>query len=175
LNPLHSRRRAAACLTVLATALGGLALPVRPAGATPTAVTDTLTVTATWAPLPPGVLPQSRTVVDGTPVRLDGNRLELSPAHLAAASLAWADGRSHAEALANYVGERFLDRRNTATATAYVTVDVAAGTRLGAVEVWAAGRNLTDRRDPVTESELGEGQYYRLPSRSLELGLAVGL
>ena len=28
-----------------------------------------------------------------------------------------------------------------------------------------------DRRDPVAESELGEGQYYRLPARFVELSL----
>jgi hypothetical protein len=28
-------------------------------------------------------------------------------------------------------------------------------------------RNLTDRRDPVSESELGDGQYYRMTSRSI--------
>ncbi len=111
----------------------------------------------------------------GTPVRLDGHRLELSPTHLAAAGLAWTDGRRHAQVFANYVGARWFNRRNTAEAGAYVTVDAAAGTRLGSVALWVAGRNLGDRRDPVAESELGEGQYYRLPARSVEVGCAVGL
>jgi outer membrane receptor protein involved in Fe transport len=33
-------------------------------------------------------------------------------------------------------------------------------------EIRADGYNLSDRRDPVAESELGDAQYYRLPARS---------
>ena len=35
------------------------------------------------------------------------------------------------------------------------------------------GRNLTDRRDPVAESELGDAQYYRLFARAFTLSAGV--
>jgi len=38
-------------------------------------------------------------------------------------------------------------------------------------EVRADGRNLSDERDPVAESELGDAQYYLLPSRTFRLTL----
>jgi hypothetical protein len=31
------------------------------------------------------------------------------------------------------------------------------------------GTNLNDARDPVAESELGDAQYYRMPSRTMAL------
>ena len=33
--------------------------------------------------------------------------------------------------------------------------------------------NLTDRRDPVAESELGDAQSYRMPARRFDVGYAV--
>jgi hypothetical protein len=33
------------------------------------------------------------------------------------------------------------------------------------------GWNLNDRRPPVSESELGDAQYYLLPARRLEMTL----
>ncbi len=37
------------------------------------------------------------------------------------------------------------------------------------------GYNLTDRRDPVAESELGDAQFYRLPGRSVVGSVSYGL
>jgi outer membrane receptor protein involved in Fe transport len=34
------------------------------------------------------------------------------------------------------------------------------------------GNNLTDRRDPIAESEFGDAQYYRMPSRTVRLGFS---
>jgi hypothetical protein len=39
--------------------------------------------------------------------------------------------------------------------------------------VRASGRNLTDRRDPVAESELGDAQYYRLFPRRFDVFATV--
>ena len=36
------------------------------------------------------------------------------------------------------------------------------------------GENLSDRRDPVAESELGDAQYYRLPARSFLASVRFG-
>jgi hypothetical protein len=54
-----------------------------------------------------------------------------------------------------------------------VTLGGLVGWRTGRLEVRLAGRNLTDRRDPVAESELGDAQYYRLFPRRVDLSAAV--
>ena len=35
------------------------------------------------------------------------------------------------------------------------------------------GVNLTDERDPITESELGDAQFYRMPGRTVLGSVAV--
>jgi outer membrane receptor protein involved in Fe transport len=55
---------------------------------------------------------------------------------------------------------------------AWKTSDAATGYRLDRCELRLNGSNLGNRRDPVAESELGEGQYYRLPARFVELNLS---
>jgi iron complex outermembrane receptor protein len=109
---------------------------------------------------------------DGVPTRLDDNRLEMSAKHLASAGVVWAPDHGFLGSLvANYVGERFLNKRNTALAPDYTTLSAGLGYRFGSWEIRADGDNLTDERDPVAESELGDAQYYRLPARSFRLGL----
>ena len=109
----------------------------------------------------------------GVPTDLSGHVLELAPRHLASLGLGWQGCGWHAEAVACYVGARWLNRRNTAEAEAYTTVDASVGRSVGRWDLWVAGRNLSDRRDPVAESELGEGQYYRLPGVAFEGGAAL--
>ena len=53
------------------------------------------------------------------------------------------------------------------------TVDISAGYRTPRWEIRADGRNLADRRDPVSESELGESQYYLMTSRRVDLSLRM--
>lgn len=107
-------------------------------------------------------------VFDGTPTQLDGKRLELSPQQVGSLGLMYAP----ADGLRSYltvsrVGSRYLDRRNTALAPGYQTVDVGIGYRHAQWEARLDGTNLGNRRDPVAESELGESQYYRLPARAV--------
>jgi len=47
------------------------------------------------------------------------------------------------------------------------------GFRTGRWELRVDGRNLGDRRDPVSVSELGEGQLYLMPSRRVDAGLRL--
>ena len=54
-------------------------------------------------------------------------------------------------------------------------VDASIGYRFDGWELRLAGYNLTDSRDPVSESELGDGQYYRMPARAFELGAIFDL
>jgi len=104
---------------------------------------------------------------DGVPTQLRGKRLEMSPEELAAFGVAFApDTGLVAHGEVNYVGDRYLDKRNRALADAYTTFSAGLGWRFERLEVRLDAWNLTDERDPVSESELGDAQYYRLPARS---------
>jgi outer membrane receptor protein involved in Fe transport len=110
------------------------------------------------------------TEFDGIPTQLSGNRLEMSPQHLAALGLSWSPARGFfASGELSYVGSRYLDKRNTVLASSYGTLAALVGYRRGRFELRLSGRNLTDRRDPVSESELGDSQYYRLFPRHVDL------
>jgi iron complex outermembrane receptor protein len=107
---------------------------------------------------------------DGVPTQLEGNRLEMSARELAGADLAWFPDHGFLGSVSwNRVGERFLNKRNTALAPAYDTWAAGLGYRFSSWEVRLDGFNLTDQRDPVAESELGDAQYYRLPARKFRL------
>jgi outer membrane receptor protein involved in Fe transport len=101
--------------------------------------------------------------------QLDGNRLEMSPENLGALGLIYAPQQGvHASVVWNYIGERFMNKRNTVVADSYETWDVSIGYLFGDWDFSLVGYNLGDERPPVAESELGESQYYRLPARSIE-------
>lgn len=109
---------------------------------------------------------------DGVPTQLRGNRLELSPRELASAGLVYSPARGFtAQAVVQYVGERWLNARNTALAADYTTYGAGVGYRFGDWGVRLDGRNLGDTRPAISESEVGDAQYYRLPARSFELAL----
>lgn len=114
------------------------------------------------------------TEFDGVPTQLEGNRFEMSPHHLAALGVSWSPAQGlFASGELNYVGSRYLNKRNTALAESYATLAALVGYRHGRYEVRLSGRNLTDRRDPVSESELGDAQYYRLFPRRFDLAGSV--
>jgi outer membrane receptor protein involved in Fe transport len=111
---------------------------------------------------------------DGVPTQLEGKRFEMSPHHLAAVALSWAPAAGvFGSGELSYVGSRYLNKRNTALAGDYATLFAMVGYRHGRYELRLSGRNLTDRRDPVAESELGDAQYYRLFPRSFDLGATL--
>jgi outer membrane receptor protein involved in Fe transport len=111
---------------------------------------------------------------DGVPTQLAGKRLEMSPDQIGSAGLLWAPERGLLASLGvRYVGSRYLDKRNTALADAYTTLDAALGWRSGRYEARLDARNLTDERPPVAESELGDAQYYRLLARQLRLSVSA--
>jgi outer membrane receptor protein involved in Fe transport len=104
---------------------------------------------------------------DGVPTQLDGKLLEMSPQHLASFGVMYAPPQGfRAYAVADYVGKRWLNKRNTAIADDYTTFDAGVSYAWDRWEVRVDGYNLSDRRDPVAESELGDAQYYLLPARS---------
>ena len=108
--------------------------------------------------------------------QLSGNRLELSPKYLASAVATYAPATGpQASATLRYVGSRFLNKSNTVTARAYAAIDARVGWKFG--EGWGAfidAENLTNRRDAVTESELGDAQFYRMPGRRVMATISYG-
>ncbi len=105
------------------------------------------------------------TEFDGVPTQLAGKRLETSPRHLASAGFAYAPVKGIvASAELQLVGARFLDKRNRALADGYATFGAGIGYRTGVWDVRLDGRNLSDERPPISESELGDAEYYR-PAR----------
>jgi iron complex outermembrane recepter protein len=111
---------------------------------------------------------------DGTLTQLAGNRLEMSAHNLSAVSLFYAPLRGVLGGVSmNYTGSRFLNKRNSALAEGFATVDLSAGFRTPRWEIRVDARNLADRRDPVAESEFGDAQYYLMTSRRVEGGVTV--
>jgi outer membrane receptor protein involved in Fe transport len=113
---------------------------------------------------------------DGTVEQLAGNRLALSPKEVASAIVTFAPKTGpQASATFRHVGSRFLDRENTIKVGAYSTIDARIGLKFPhGWGVFVEGENLTNCRDPVTESELGEEQYYRLSGRRILATLSFG-
>ena len=111
---------------------------------------------------------------DGVPKQLGGNRFEMSARHIASAGLTFAPQAGLVASMtANYVGDRYLDKRNRALASPFTTVDASLGFRHRQSDFRLDARNLTDRRDPVSESEFGDAQYYRMPARTVRAGVSV--
>lgn len=106
------------------------------------------------------------------PQQLAGNRIEMSAQNLAAFGLIYSPSHGFfGNVTVGYVGSRYLNRRNTALAGGYATVDVGGGYRTPRWEIFVNGRNLSDSRAPISESELGDAQYYLLPAIRVEGGL----
>lgn len=107
-----------------------------------------------------------------TLTQLRGKDQELAPRNTRALGVVFgADTGPTASVVYSYVGERFLNKRNTAKAGDYETIDASLGWNFGDWTLRLTGSNLTDKRPPTAESELGDGQYYRLPARHIEAGL----
>jgi iron complex outermembrane receptor protein len=113
-------------------------------------------------------------VFDGVATMLNDKRLEMSPRHLWSAGILRASSRGPiASVVLNITGSRYLNRRNTVLADGFATVDAGFGYRWRRLEVRIDGRNLRDQRDPVSESELGEAQYYRMTARRVDVTLSA--
>jgi outer membrane receptor protein involved in Fe transport len=131
-----------------------------------------LRIAATYAHHDATFTDYARLTPDGSLQQLKGNTLELSPNDLAAAGIVYSPSQGfEASAVANYVGSRYLNKGNTAVADAYVVLDAGVGYRFGQWRVRVDGYNLTDERDPVAESEIGDAQFYTLPGRTVLLSV----
>ena len=135
--------------------------------------TDALKVAATFSVNDARYRDFNTLIVD-TLVQLRGNHLVLSPRLLSALSATYAPPHGwRASWTSNTVGPRYLDIRNTERVGGYFTEDATVGYGFEKFLVLASGHNLTDRRDPALESDLGEGQFYRVKGRWLQLKVTV--
>jgi outer membrane receptor protein involved in Fe transport len=133
-------------------------------------INDDLRLRATYAYHDARYTDRPVTQADGSVVNFVGNRLEASPQNLAALGLLYAPAQGWQGSLvANYVGKRFLDQENQTPVGSYTMLDAGVGYRFERWQLRLDGYNLGDRRDPVAISELGDGQAYRLPGRSVLL------
>lgn len=112
---------------------------------------------------------------NGQAVQLSGNRLVMSPRHLFKAGIGYRPERGW-QGYANLtaVGSRYYDRENDILAPGYGIVDAGVAYRFDRWTLRLDGRNLTDRRPAVSESELGPDQFYVMPARYVELGATFG-
>ncbi|HET9316244.1 MAG TPA: TonB-dependent receptor [Vicinamibacteria bacterium] len=111
---------------------------------------------------------------DGVPTQLADKRLEMSAHHLVSAGVRRVPSHGVLGLLEmSYVGSRYLNKRNTALADGYASLSAALGWRDRHWEARVAGTNLGDKRDPVSESELGDAQYYRLYPRRFDVSATL--
>jgi iron complex outermembrane recepter protein len=68
----------------------------------------------------------------------------------------------------NWIGSHWLNSLNTFEAPGYALVDASVGYRFKRFTAAILASNLGNRRDAVQLSELGEGQFYRLPARRID-------
>ena len=110
----------------------------------------------------------------GVPTQLAGKRIEMSPANLAAVGIVYSPARGFIGGFdINYTGSRYLNMRNTSLAAGFAAIGLSAGYRTARWEFRVDGHNLSDHRDPVSESEAGDAQYYLLPSRTVDATLRL--
>jgi iron complex outermembrane receptor protein len=106
----------------------------------------------------------------GVPTQLKGNRIEMSAENMGALGVIWAPRSgftAHGEV--RYTGSRYLNKRNTALADGFTSYSAGIGWSMKRWNVRLDGENLGDARDPVSEAELADAQYYRLPARRIWL------
>ena len=98
---------------------------------------------------------------EGDFVIVDGKRIELVPRDLWYIRLGYATGKGPGATVnLRHQNERPLNRRNTFYTPAFFELDAGLSWDFPRFRIGVVGRNLTDSRPPVTESEIGDGQYY---------------
>jgi iron complex outermembrane receptor protein len=107
--------------------------------------------------------------IDGKPTQLAGNQQVLTPAARVGAGVLYAPERGWRGSMTcNWIGSHWLNSLNTFEVPGYALVDASVGYRFKRFTAAILASNLGDRRDAVQLSELGEGQFYRLPARRID-------
>jgi outer membrane receptor protein involved in Fe transport len=110
---------------------------------------------------------------DASQGQLAGNRIAFAPRWRGALGLTYAPPQGlQMAANLNGEGSRFLDAANSTSVGAYGVLDALIGYRWNDLRLVLKGTNLTDRREPVLPSELGDGQVYLLQRRHIDLSVA---
>jgi iron complex outermembrane recepter protein len=108
--------------------------------------------------------------------QLAGHRLALTPRWRGAFGWTYAPPMGlRIAANLNAEGPRFLDDANQHQVGAYGMVDAMVGYRWSRLQLTLKGSNLTDRREPVVPSDLGDGQLYLTQHRHIDLWLGWSL
>ena len=104
------------------------------------------------------------------PQQVRGNSLPFSARNLASTGFTYAPAHGLSVwATYNWVDKRFLDEVNETFAPSYGTVAAGLGYTFDRFGVRLEGFNLNNSRAPISLSELGGGQVYVLPARSIRL------
>lgn len=108
------------------------------------------------------------------PIQLAGKRLEMSPHNLASIGFIYNPLKGfNGSFIWNYIGQRFLDRLNEFSADGFSTLQLGVGYRIGHNNFRFDIYNLTDEREPISESELGPEQFYLTPARNFRFGWSL--
>jgi outer membrane receptor protein involved in Fe transport len=103
---------------------------------------------------------------EGGLVVADGNRLELVPRDAWNARLGFAPKRGLGVwAAVRHQGVRALDPENTVSVPAFFEWDAGISWENDALRLSFVGRNLGDNRRFLTESEIGDSQFYVAPPK----------
>lgn len=103
---------------------------------------------------------------DGTFRVVDGKRLELVPRDIWNAGLAYAPQRGPGAFVAvRHQSQRPLNRRNTFFTDAFYETDAGVSWDFPFGRIAVVGRNLGDSRHYVSESDIGDSQFYVAPPR----------
>jgi iron complex outermembrane receptor protein len=117
-----------------------------------------------------------KTLVGDTQTVLDGHLLVMTPRLRAGVGIVFAPQSGWGFSLtANHTGRRYLDSPNAAAVGGFNVVDASIAYRFAHASVSLAGSNLTNRRDPILPSELGEGQFYRMSGKRVFLSVSMPL
>ena len=140
------------------------------------ALTGDLRLSASYASHDARFTGYARLQPDNSLQQLAGKRLELSPQNLAAWGIIYSPALGPIASVTwNHLGRQFLNKGNSSVWPAYATVDAGIGFRTKSWTLRLDGTNLGNRRDPATESEIGDAQFYRLTGRTLLLSVSVSL
>lgn len=112
------------------------------------------------------------TLVGGVQTQLSGKHPVMVSKLRAGVGIVYAPHRGWRGSLTTtYAGPRYLDRLNTVRVGGYNVIDASFGYRFERIALTLSVANLTDRRDAILPSELGEGQFYRMSARRFDLTL----
>lgn len=112
------------------------------------------------------------TQIEGVQTQLSGKQLVMTSKLRAGAGIVYSPERGWRGSLTTtYAGPRFLDATNAVRIGGFNVIDASLGYRFERMTLTLAAANLSNRRDAVSTSELGEDQFYRMTARRVDATL----